>query len=477
MQFNSIYFLIFFPLVTLIYFLLPHRYRWIHLLTSSCIFYCAFIPSYIFILFFTITIDYFSALLITKSKGLPKKALLILSLFCNISVLLIFKYFNFFTTIVSSIFHALHIAITPLPFLDIILPIGLSFHTFQAMSYTIEVYRENQKPEKHFGIFALYIMFFPQLVAGPIERPQNLLHQFYEEHDPDYAAILSGLRQMLWGFFKKIVIADRLAQFVNPVFSSPTDYNGINLAIALLFFAYQIYFDFSGYSDIALGSARILGFRLMRNFNHPFQSKSVTEFWRRWHISLSTWFNDYLFTPFIIQRRSWGKLGIILGLLSTFLISGLWHGAGWTFVFFGLIHGLAMIYEFMTKGIRTKLAKIIPDIIYIPICRIITFLFLIFSWLFFRSPDLTFAKLYWLKMTSYNQFSFSLIPVVGFTKLSFIAAGCCCFFALIFERFIDPELHELNDKPVKDFFFFVTTLLLIVCLGIFSHQSFIYFQF
>jgi alginate O-acetyltransferase complex protein AlgI len=306
MLFNSVEFLFFFPTVTIIYFLLPHRFRWFHLIIASCIFYCAFIPIYLLILIFTIVIDYFAGLFIEKSKGQRRQLFLVLSICANVGVLAYFKYYNFFVGNFQFLFQYFH-STFPLSLLKIILPIGLSFHTFQAMSYTIEVYRGNQKAEKHFGIYALYVMFYPQLVAGPIERPQNLLHQFREEHPFNYDLATSGLKLMAWGLFKKVVIADNLSTFVDTVYGSPQNFSGLPLIIATLFYSIQIYCDFSGYSDIAIGSARVMGFTLMKNFDRPYFSSNISEAWRRWHISLSTWLRDYLYTPIYIARRNWGN--------------------------------------------------------------------------------------------------------------------------------------------------------------------------
>jgi len=477
MLFNSLEFFLFFLIVTPLYFLLPHRWRWLHLLIASCIFYCAFIPVYIFILFFTIVIDYIAGILIENAEGQKRKRFLIMSIVANVGVLAVFKYYNFLLGNMNVLLEQLHIVSHPFPLLNIILPIGLSFHTFQAMSYTIEVYRGNQKAERHFGIYALYVMFYPQLVAGPIERPQNLLHQFHEEHKFDYANLLSGLRLMLWGLFKKVVIADRLAVFVNGVFHSPESFGGLNFVVALVFFAYQIYCDFSGYSDIALGAAKVMGFKLMRNFNHPFQSKNITEFWRRWHISLSTWFSDYLFNPIIIEKREWGKFAVVFGLAITFLISGLWHGAGWTFVVFGLLHGIAMVYEFLTKKQRKELSKKIPSIIYNPASQLLTFIFLLIAWIFFRSPDFTTATLILNKLFTFDSTYLTLKTVKSFGSLSMALAVFSTICLLMFDRFVNPELDWFNDKPKPDFLFCSFVLLMIVCCGIFSKQSFIYFQF
>lgn len=286
MLFNSFQFLLFFPIVTLIYFLLPHKYRWFHLLVASCVFYMFFIPAYILILFITIFIDYFAGIWIEKSTNQgKKKTYLILSIISTCLFLFIFKYFNFFTDNFNGIAQLIHWNYS-LKTMAIILPIGLSFHTFQSLSYVIEVYNGNQKAEKHFGIYSLYVMFYPQLVAGPIERPQNLLHQFYEKHEFDYVRVSNGLKLMAWGLFKKVVIADRLSVFVNQVYNNPYDYKGLSLVVATIFFTFQIYCDFSGYSDIAIGSAQVMGFKLMDNFNRPYFSKSISEFWKRWHISL-----------------------------------------------------------------------------------------------------------------------------------------------------------------------------------------------
>jgi alginate O-acetyltransferase complex protein AlgI len=297
MLFNSIEFAFFFPVVTFLFFLLPHRFRWLLLLLASCFFYMFFKPVYILILLFTILIDYFAGLLMAKQAEKKKrKRILLMSIVANVGILVVFKYYNFvaenFQLALDSMHKTGHI-----PLLHMLLPIGLSFHTFQAMSYTIEVYRGNQKPEKHLGIYALYVMFYPQLVAGPIERPQNILHQFHEEKKFSYENMRYGLVMMAWGLFKKVVIADRLALFVNHVYGSPFKYQGLPLITGTVFFAFQIYCDFSGYSDIARGSARCMGYDLMQNFDRPYRSKSIAEFWTRWHISLSTWFRDYLYIP------------------------------------------------------------------------------------------------------------------------------------------------------------------------------------
>jgi D-alanyl-lipoteichoic acid acyltransferase DltB (MBOAT superfamily) len=300
-----------------------------------------FVPEYILILLVTILIDYFSGILVHRNTGKRRKLYLIGSIVANVGILCFFKYYDFFigsfnTILGSDPSHQL-------PFLNILLPIGLSFHTFQSMSYTIEVYRGHTPPEKHFGIFALYVLFYPQLVAGPIERPQNLLHQFHSRKYFDVEKVKSGLWLMLVGFFKKIVIADKLASFVNIVFDSPNSYSGAPVVLSIIFFAIQIYCDFSGYTDIARGAARVMGFELMTNFKQPYFSKSLTEFWSRWHISLSTWFKDYVYIPLGGNKK--GTFITNRNLLIIFLISGLWHGAAWTFIAWGAMHGIYSIIE------------------------------------------------------------------------------------------------------------------------------------
>lgn len=480
MLFNSLQFFIFFLIVTPVYYLLPHRWRWLHLLISSCLFYCAFIPVYIFILFFTIAIDYVAGIMIENASGKKRKTFLTMSIVANVGVLAIFKYYNFFAENVTVLLGQLHITTYAIPLLNIILPLGLSFHTFQAMSYTIEVYRGNQKAEKHFGIYALYVMFYPQLVAGPIERPQNMLHQFHEEHQFDYVNLLTGLRLMLWGLFKKVVVADRVALYVNEIYAHPGNFHYGNIILALIFFAIQVYCDFSGYSDIALGSAKTMGFDLMLNFNRPFVSKNITEFWRRWHISLSTWFNDYLFTPITIAQRDWGKYAIIFALITTFFISGLWHGAGWTFIIYGLLHGLAMTYEFLSKKIRKKISKNIPILIYNPISQLITFCFLVLAWVFFRSPDFETAMLIIKKIAlldSSPAFAFTLIGSSIYGKLYFSLTALVVIALFSVEYFTSVSLKEFNRQLLPDILFCTTILTAIVIFGVFKQTSFIYFQF
>jgi alginate O-acetyltransferase complex protein AlgI len=390
MLFNSLEFLVFFPVVTVLYFLLPQRFRWFHLLVASCIFYMAFIPVYILILAFLIVIDYFAGILIENAEGHRRRLFLLMSLVANIGMLAVFKYYNFFSHNMTQLGHSLGASFA-LPLLAIALPIGLSFHTFQAMSYTIEVYRGNQKAERHFGIYALYVMFYPQLVAGPIERPQNLLHQFYERHQFEYNRVTNGLKLMLWGMFKKVVIADRVAVYVDSVYNAPRLWAGPPLIVATIFFAFQIYCDFSGYSDIAIGAAQVMGFKLMTNFNRPYHAKSISEFWKRWHISLSTWFKDYLYIPLGGNRASEGRW--YFNLFFTFVISGVWHGANWTFVAWGAINGFYLLFSIWTRRVRGRLARASglasrPGL-HKTFSMAVTFTLTCYAWVFFRANSIS----------------------------------------------------------------------------------------
>ncbi len=390
MSFVSVQFIIFFFFVTALYFVLPHKFRWFLLLISSVIFYMAFIPQYILILLALIIIDYTAGRLIASSKGHKRRVYLIISILSTCLTLFVFKYFNFFIDNYVDVVRLFH-AKSTVRHLDIILPLGLSFHTFQSLAYVIEVYRKKQKPEKNFGIYALYVMFYPQLVAGPIERPQNLLHQFYEKHHFEYERIVSGLRLMLWGVFMKIVIADRLAMIVNYVYKDPTKFEGLPLIVATIAFAFQIFCDFAGYSNIAIGAARVMGFNLMKNFNNPYISRSVQEFWTRWHISLCTWFRDYVYIPLGGNRVGIPRWAI--NIMIVFLLSGLWHGANWTFVIWGGLNGVYMIiHRFLGKYFYA-----LADLFFLPkqqtlfkvVQTVTTFSLVTFSWIFFRAQNLS----------------------------------------------------------------------------------------
>jgi len=470
MLFNSLHFVAFFIITTIVYFLLPHRYRWFLLLSISCYFYMAFIPVYILILGFTIVIDYIAGILIEQSER-RKKLLLAVSIVANVGVLCFFKYYNFLNENLTALLGLASFE-NPIPALNIILPIGLSFHTFQAMSYTIEVYRGNQKAERHFGIYALYVMFYPQLVAGPIERPQNVIHQFHRKVNFDYERVVEGLRLMLWGLFKKVVIADRLALYVDAVYNNPEHHSGISSAVATVFFAFQIYCDFSGYSTIAIGAAKVLGIDLMENFRRPYLAKSIKEFWGRWHISLSTWFRDYLYIPIGGSRVKFPKY--IRNILVVFVISGIWHGASWTFVIWGALHGLYQITEVLLNKYVYKdkpRSKAVVILNYVT-----TFVLVCLAWVFFRANTV--------------QDGFTIISnILTFKKgglfIGFAAGLVYSVLLIIFLVIAEINYEYFNNKfsliynraaSVRGIGY-VLLLLIILMLGVFNGGQFIYFQF
>ncbi|MES2701281.1 MAG: MBOAT family O-acyltransferase [Bacteroidota bacterium] len=488
MLFNSFPFVIFFAVVTSVYFLLPHKFRWLLLLIASCYFYMFFKPVYILILGFTIVIDYYAGILLENEKDLKRrKKFLIMSLIANIGVLAVFKYFNFLNANITGLGELMGFK-NHIPYLNILLPIGLSFHTFQAMSYTIEVYRGHQKAERHFGIYSLYVMFYPQLVAGPIERPQNMLHQFHEKKYFNYNDAVTGMRLMIWGLFKKAVIADRLALVTDPVFNNPHAYSSLSILIACIFFSFEIYCDFSGYSDMALGSARVMGFKLMKNFDRPYSARKISEFWRRWHISLSTWFKDYLYIPLGGNKVSTGRK--YYNLFVVFLISGLWHGADWKFIIWGALHGFFQVFGSITEHTRNQFNKLIGltriPWLYSIVQRGITFLLVTLAWVFFRAENTKVA----LYMIGRVPAAFGELAAMLKTKVSAInipiSTGklVLCFLVIIVMELVHRiqkkrsfnTLLQNQPRPVRwaVYYAFVFT---IMYLGVFYNRQFIYFQF
>jgi alginate O-acetyltransferase complex protein AlgI len=483
MLFNSLEFAIFFPIVALLYFGLPHRWRTLHLLLASCIFYMAFIPAYILILALTIVIDYFAGIWIERSEGPRRKRLLIVSIVATCLVLGIFKYFHFFTDNFVGLVGLFGWQLTG-PTIDILLPIGLSFHTFQSLSYVIEVYRRKQRAETDFVTYATFVMFFPQLVAGPIERPQNLLHQFHEQHHFEYERVVSGLKRMAWGFFKKLVIADRLALYVNDVYAAPQDFTGLQLTIATVFFAYQIYCDFSGYSDIAIGSARVLGFRLMENFDRPYAARSISEFWTRWHISLSSWFRDYVYIPLGGNRVTRPRL--FMNLLVTFSVSGLWHGASWTYVVWGALNGVYLIVGQAKGNWRQRFARWSAGVTGAAplqwasnvLAVVTTFVLVCVGWVFFRARSL--GDAWYILRNLGTNWDFSRIGTEQFLLRQMpLALGAIVLLE------VAQYLHSRRSLALRfgrlpmplRWSAYLSFVLGVAMFGIYRSSQFIYFQF
>ncbi len=481
MLFNSVEFIIFFIVVSAGFFAIPHKFRWFWLLSASCYFYMFFLPIYILILGFTIVIDYFAGIFIENAVGNRRKSFLVLSLIANIGVLAIFKYYNFFIENINSL-----AANSVLPYLSILLPIGLSFHTFQAMSYTIEVYRGNQKADRHFGIYALYVMFYPQLVAGPIERPQNVLHQFHTKHHFSYENVTNGLKLMAWGMFKKVVVGDHLAMMVDKVYNNPTQYEGLPLIIATVFFAFQIYCDFSGYSDIALGSAQVMGFKLMQNFDRPYFSKTISEFWRRWHISLSTWFRDYLYIPLGGSRVPYYRQ--LFNLFIVFMASGFWHGASWNFIIWGALHGLLLVLarlrERYFSSFQLKATNLVAKITHI----VVVFVLVDFCWIFFRAR--TFAEAKYIITHLFSNISLNSLKNVDFVRNNILLGESKQIFLVTVVSLILMEVvhYFQRNRSVRSFVstqnrwlrwgLYCLLISWILLFGAFEKPAqFIYFQF
>ncbi len=499
MLFNSAEFcLIFFPLVTGLYFLLPKKWRWLLLLAASCWFYMAFVPLFILILAFTIGVDYVAGLAIEGAEGPRRKAYLVASIIANVGVLAVFKYWDFLNGNLTTLFA--HIGLeyhvpklnewTFFGFLPagMVLPIGLSFHTFQSLSYTIEVYRKHQKAEHRFGLFALYVMFYPQLVAGPIERPDNLLNQLNApdgsgiRSDFDHARVVWGLKQMLWGFFKKLVIADRCGVLVDQVYNGVGQYDAASLSLATVLFALQIYCDFSGYTDIALGAARIMGFDLMVNFRTPYRSASISEFWGRWHISLSSWFRDYVYIPLGGNRVV--KWRWYMNLLIVFLVSGLWHGANWTYICWGGLHGLYLVSALVFAGFWKRADSMI-GLPRVPRLKrglnvAVTFLLVIIAWVFFRANNVEDAFTLYERVITTPWSLRDLWTLrgdlgTGLFEATLVLVAIFLLIDPLYDAWIKRE--RLWPSGWRGQLAFASLAVAILVFGYFGSTSFIYFQF
>ncbi len=502
MIFNSVQFLIFFPIVTVLYFAFPLRCRWVWLLVSSYYFYMCWNPRYAALIAASTAITFCSGLLIQRETQKPpeaqrKKRWVALSFLLNLAILFFFKYWGFFSQNVIALGGLFDIQIQ-MPQFDILLPVGISFYTFQALSSTMDVYRGEIYAEKNFFKYALFVSFFPQLVAGPIERSKNLLVQVNQPHtfDPDRAR--DGMLLMLWGFFQKVVIADRIATLVDHVYNRWNEVAGISIVLATILFAVQIYCDFGGYSDIAIGAAQILGFRLMENFRQPYLSKSCGEFWRRWHISLSSWFRDYLYIPLGGNRK--GKRRKYFNNFITFLVSGLWHGSQWSYVVWGGLNGIYQIIGDILKPFRQKIIHIlhIPQHskLWTAVRILMTFCFIDFAWLFFRAPSFMTA-ISMIRRTVIGLYPESLLAVgpdgtvtsLGIYTLGLdIAEFWLAIIAILILLIVDLIKEKRPIRPyiaklplVPRWAFYLVSLYIILIFGAygpgFDAAAFIYFQF
>lgn len=479
MLFNSVEFFIFFLAVLILYFLSPYKYRWIILLAGSYFFYMSWEPAYILLIFLSTVVDYFIAhQMVATENAVKKKRLLGFSLAVNLGMLFIFKYYNFFNENIADILALFNVSYQP-TISTLLLPVGISFYTFQTLSYSIDVYRGELVPTKHFGKFALFVSFFPQLVAGPIERASNLLPQLNtNELKATYNNVVAGGSQFIYGLFKKVVVADTIALYVNLIYGDHEFNTGFPLILATVLFAVQIYADFSGYSDMAIGTARIMGYKLTDNFAVPYFSKSTTEFWRRWHISLGSWANDYLFRPIAPNWvRKYDKKGVFISLLITFTIIGLWHGARWTYILFGVIQGVVLGTEFLTRKKRKKLRKKIGASFQNFLGWGITMVIWLISMAIFRSENMGQAK-YILSEAVFSD-NFWNLRIIDRSVFVNIIVGCFVLFFFDFFVFRKINFHGLvRTKSVYWMIAFIAFfVLMIILFGVSQGSQFIYFQF
>lgn len=509
MLFNSLEFIIFFCITTVIYFIIAGKYQKYFLLISSAVFYSFTIPWHVLLLFLIIIINYYSSKSISaKSKETGKKFLILIITF-NLLILFLFKYFNFLSGNLLALSRYIGWNYS-LGTLELILPLGISFFTFKSIAYDIEVYRKNIPAENNIAIFALYILIYPELAAGPIDRPKILLEQLRQTYSFDYNRITSGLKLMAWGFFQKWVIADRLSVLVNGIYEHPYENNGLSFLIATFFFAVQIYCDFSAYSDIAIGAGEVLGFKFARNFNRPYFAKSVSEFWRRWHITLSSWLRDYTFLPSVysILRKLNNKpflgvkpenIGYVIGTLLTMFIAGIWHGAKWTFICWGSLIGVYLTVSFITKNLRKKTVRILRlkkiPVVHKVISIVITFSLVCFAWIFFRANSLNdavfiiknlhtglldYAKTI-LSFPLKGNFGDVLKPLyLGFNSMEFFLSviSICVLFTINFIQRKTSIRSVIISKPLLlRWIIYLSFLIILLIYGRFENRQFIYMQF
>lgn len=482
MLFNSLDFAIFLPIVFLLYWFVAQKnlkLQNVLIVVASYVFYGWWDWRFLSLIIFSTIVDYLiGQRLRTEDKLSKRKILLWTSIIVNLGFLGFFKYYNFFLENFVDAFSLFGMQINPNS-LNIILPVGISFYSFQTLSYTIDVYRKKLEPTKDFVAFSAFVCFFPQLVAGPIERAINLLPQFYKKRTFEYHKAVDGMRQILWGLFKKVVIADNCAEFANQIFNNSADMNGSTLVLGAIFFTFQIYGDFSGYSDIAIGTSRLFGFDLKQNFATPYFSRDIAEFWRRWHISLSTWFRDYLYIPIGGSRGgTWMK---VRNTFAIFLVSGFWHGANWTFIIWGALNAIYFLPLLLTNKNRKNLGvvaegKLLPSLREL-FLMLTTFMLTVFAWIFFRAENISHAFNYIGGIFSESIFS---IPAFSKRKDSLIILSIICVFLLIEwfgrqDKFALAKFGLSLKSPIRYLLYYLMVFLILIFID--KEQQFIYFQF
>ena len=495
MLFNSYGFLVFFPIVVVIYFLLPKRISYLWLLAASYYFYMGWNAKYALLLLVSTTITYVSGMLIQwlndrhPDKICAKKWVVAGSFISNLAILFFFKYFNFTIESMNTVLRYIDLP-TINTSLDVLLPVGISFYTFQALGYTVDVYRGEIRAERNFFRYAFFVSFFPQLVAGPIERSKNLLNQLRNPKSFSYERMCDGLMMMIWGYFLKLVIADRIAIFVDNMYGNVGVYDGRYLLLASVLFAVQIYCDFAGYSTIAIGAAEVMGFQLMDNFNSPYLSQSVAEFWRRWHISLSSWFKDYLYIPLGGNRK--GKVRKYINIMIVFLVSGLWHGANWSYVVWGGLNGIYQVVGAIFTPVRNRIKEKLhlkkSPLPLVIIYMIVTFILVDFTWIFFRADNVQHAFAVIDSIFNMNNqvlLENGTLYDLGLSRPNFIVLGVSLVILLAADickyRGIKVRSVILNLNIVIRWAVIIAGILGILVFGIwgsgYSATNFIYFQF
>ena len=484
MLFNSLDFAIFLPIVFLLYWFVVQKNLKLQnalIVVASYVFYGWWDWRFLSLIIFSTVVDYLiGQRLRTEDKQSKRKALLWTSIIVNLGFLGFFKYYNFFLENFVDAFSLFGMQINANS-LNIILPVGISFYTFQTLSYTIDVYRKKLEPTKDFIAFSAFVCFFPQLVAGPIERATNLLPQFYKKRTFEYHKAVDGMRQILWGLFKKLVIADNCAEFANQIFNNSADMNGSTLVLGAIFFTFQIYGDFSGYSDIAIGTSRLFGFDLKQNFATPYFSRDIAEFWRRWHISLSTWFRDYLYIPLGGSRGgTWMK---VRNTFAIFLVSGFWHGANWTFIIWGALNAIYFLPLLLTNNNRKNLGvvaegKLLPSFTEL-FAMLTTFMLTVFAWIFFRAENISHAFSYiegiYLGDSIFNVPSFNNARV-GLLTLCLIVAFVIVEWIGRNSDFAIQNLYRVNNIYYR-YTFYLIIIFTVIVFGNYNQNEFIYFQF
>ncbi len=485
MNFNSLAYLAFLAANILLYYLLPGKLRNFQLLTASYYFYMCWNPKYALLMLFSTAVTYACGLLVDKSVWGKRKLWLALSFAVNLAILFFFKYFNFASGLLNRAFTFLGLGLES-PALNVLLPVGISFYTFQALGYTVDVYRKDVEAERNFIDYALFVSFFPQLVAGPIERSGNILHQLKEPHPFRLENLRDGMLPMVWGLFKKMVLADNLAVAVNAVYNSPQSRTGVEFALATVAFAVQIYCDFSAYSDIARGSAKMMGFDLMENFRCPYLAVSIQDFWRRWHISLSSWFKDYLYFPLGGSRCS--KSRHLLNIMIVFAVSGLWHGAALTFVAWGLLNGLYQVISKLLQPVREKAfaaLRIREDSKWLRAVRVlITFCLTNLAWVLFRANSLSdaahiFRAIFSVPFTGLScDFSVFGLSVRALLALAVFSALLFVLDWFIAEKKLPEKINRTLVLRYAVYFVLIAAILIFGSYGDgYDPQDFVYFQF